>query len=124
MAIPAPVSDLIQQFSAWLNGSSVQFRVTPEALNSQAAEVQQQVARLRQDFASIESRMAAMRGFWQGEAADAHVESYHAVTAEADQLLAALDSYAVRLNAIAGNYTAAEQAIHRELDSLPADIIQ
>lgn len=115
------LADIIVQ---WLQGSNVQFLVTPEELSAKAGEVQQRVAALRQDFASIDSRMSAMRSFWQGEAADAHTENYAEITADVDQLLGALNSYAVRLNTIASNYADTEQKVRQELDSLPDDIIQ
>lgn len=120
MAILQPdFSSLFPQLSA----SSVFFRVTPEELNRKAGEVQALVGEMRARFASLGQKNAASRSFWQGDAAEGYREQYSALTADTEQLLAALEQYAEKLNTIAGNYIQAENAVRDAVDTLPADVI-
>lgn len=102
---------------------TVGLRVSPEALITQAGEVQKKVNDMRKRFQQLEEKISATSSYWKGDAANVHRKLYAEQQDEVDKILKRLAEHPDNLLKISGNYTAAETTNTETAATLDVDII-
>lgn len=101
----------------------IRIKASPQVLNAGAAEVQKTTADIRSSFANIEAAVNRSRGYWQGDAAEAHRQAWQEMKEETEKILTKLHEHASDLQNIARTYQEAEEGAGVQTDSLPSDVI-
>ena len=73
--------------------------------------------------AHIEAAVNLSRGYWQGDAAEAHRQAWQEMKEETEKILTKLHEHASDLQNIARTYQEAEEGAGVQTDSLPSDVI-
>ncbi|MBQ9438654.1 MAG: WXG100 family type VII secretion target [Lachnospiraceae bacterium] len=84
-------------------------KVTPEALDSKARNVEGAVSKMQMDFLKMQAAMQDTRGFWRGQGGDIHRRMYEDRIQEINEILAKLRAYTIDLRKMAGTYRATEE---------------
>lgn len=114
--------EMLQNIIAnWI--SSAQLKVTPEVLLSKSAEFSAKLNKMRQDFDSMDSRVADTCAYWMGDANDIFREKYQEYKPEIEEIIRRLEEHVRDLNAMAGVYSEAETEVKSIIEDLPADVI-
>ena len=95
-------------------------KVTPEEMQSAAAELTGYVNTMEQSFRDMKQTMTASAHYWVGQAGDAHRELYNEQVADAEEFLARCREHIRDLNTMAGVYIQAEQTATAKAEELPA----
>ncbi len=103
---------------------SVELRVSPEVLRTQAEEVRRLGNDMRQRFASLADTMARTKYYWLGDAGELHRKLYEQQKENVDQMLRRLMEHPDDLHAIAQNYDEGEMSNVAFTQQLDSDIIQ
>lgn len=111
-------------WNAGFDGGFLQsLTVTPERLQEKAVTVQKRIRQMKQDFTDLENCVNRTRGYWIGEAGDAHREFYTSKKEDIRAAFARLDEDVSDLQSMAAVYARTEQAAAALAEDLPSDAI-
>ena len=94
-------------------------KVTPEQMQSAAAELRGYVNTMEQSFRDMKQTMAASTHYWVGKSGDAHRALYNEQVADAEEFIARCREHIRDLYAMAGVYIEAEQTATAKAEELP-----
>lgn len=98
-------------------------KVTPEILQTKAAELNALIENNKRLFEAIEQKMNASFNYWQGEAADAYRNRYKNKKSDIEIMFRRLKEHVTDLNSIAATYTKVENINVQMAESLPQDVL-
>lgn len=103
----------------------VELLVTPDQLNTKAAEVEKKVAKMRERFDSMQRIvMDRSKSYWQGEAGDQHRKNYEEQLSNIESALNRLSEHPGDLRTIAQKYSDTELKIENlVMSELPGDVL-
>ncbi|MBQ8982070.1 MAG: WXG100 family type VII secretion target [Lachnospiraceae bacterium] len=105
-------------------GNDAKLKVTPEVMRQKATAVDQHITKIQNEFESIRLLIDRTKGYWIGEAGDAHRKKYKEYDPDIEQILKRLREHVRDLNQMAGVYADTEHEVREIAESLPADVIQ
>lgn len=94
-------------------------KVSPEQMQTAAAELSGYVTVMRECFQQIKSTMTQTEAYWVGEAGDAHRSQYQEQVAETEEIIARYTEHVTDLNVMAGVYSEAEARAQAQAEELP-----
>ncbi len=98
-------------------------KVTPEVLQTKAAELNALIENNKRLFEAIEQKINATSNYWQGDASDAYRNRYKSKKSDIETMFRRLKEHVTDLNAIAATYTKVENINVQMAESLPPDVI-
>lgn len=126
----ARASSIADDINGWregimggLNGSAVDFNVTPDILKKKSEEVKNKVNQMKRHFEELQSGIDKMEGYWIGEAGDKHRQLYYGLKNDIEEILNRLYEHQKDLLTIAQNYMDIELSIEEDIEMLPGDVI-
>lgn len=101
----------------------VMIRVDAELLLSEAGVVLDKAARIEGYFQEIKEAVERSKGYWQGEAAEAHRRAYRQYTDEIEGILGRYRENAASLDEIGRRYADTDKQAEEAVVDLPSDVI-
>lgn len=101
----------------------VTIKVRPADLRQKAAEVSDRIEKVTALFAEAERLVQSTRGYWIGEAGEAHRREYLEQRDNITEILRRLRVHPTDLLKISGNYIEGEDLIQGRVSLLQADAI-
>ena len=101
---------------------SIYLRVDTNVMKDQSNLVRNDINNIKRHWEKISSLINGTRGYWEGEASDAHIRIYRDIEDDVNKIIQRLEENPVKLQIEAGVYEAAETAATAEGSSLPTDI--
>lgn len=102
---------------------AVEFKVTPEVLKQQAAEVTARIHATTRLFEDLRQILRNTRGYWIGEAGNLYRQSYEDKQGDLDILFRRLEEHPKDLLRIAGIYEEGERDIMETIATLGGNAI-
>lgn len=102
---------------------TVEVKVRPDILISQAEEVRRLGNDMRIKFQNMDDTLRKTSGYWIGEAGEVHRKLYNDQKEDVDKMLRRLLEHPDDLLVISQNYSTAERSNVATSQSLPSDII-
>ena len=102
---------------------TVQLRVRPEVLISQAEKVREHLSRMTARFDELERIINRSSHFWLGEGGEVYREIYRENSVPVREMLRRLREYPDDLLKISGNYTRTEKKLSEAAAVLRSDVI-
>jgi len=99
------------------------FKVTPEELARQAANVESGVSAISARFAGAEQSVKNTLNYWNGEASDLFRTECEGYRDEIEEILARITEHVTDLRTMAGVYEEAEASVQEIIEALPSDVI-
>ncbi|MBR0373658.1 MAG: WXG100 family type VII secretion target [Mogibacterium sp.] len=99
----------------------INIKVTPEVLKAQSNQVMDDLRKIERSWQEIGRLIDGSRGYWQGEASDAHVSIYNELKGDGDRIVQRLKENPIKLQQMAGIYDATEQEAKGLSNQLPSD---
>lgn len=103
---------------------TVEVKVRPDVLITQAEEVRRLANDMKTKFAEMDATLRKTSGYWIGEAGDIHRKLYNDQKDDIDKMLRRLLEHPDDLLMISQNYSLAERSNVATSNSLPSDVIQ
>lgn len=94
--------------------------VAPEALETQAGQVESIARQLQTSFNQMKQYVAETEYYWKGDAANAHRERYNKNQTSIDEIIRRYEEHVKDLREMAGIYKEAEGRAANMADELPA----
>lgn len=101
----------------------IRIKVETAVLEARAEAVEEKIKDVRQRFDKIGETVANSRGYWEGDANDAHRREYQEYHEEIEEALSRFQENVTDLRRIAGIYREADSAAEQINRDLPADVI-
>lgn len=98
-------------------------KVAPEELVRMAGDIEKQIADVEKQFMAIETEISRTKGYWEGDASDAHKAQYDALKDDLNQAVKRMKEHPVNLLRMAELYTETEDSAEETAQSLPEDVI-
>ena len=98
-------------------------RVTPEVLIQKAESVSAHVSSVQKHLTAMREAVEHSRGYWNGEAGDAHRRTYEDRQPVLEEILKRFQEHSTDLKLMAQNYIQAEKAAVEIIQELPSDVI-
>ena len=102
---------------------NIRLRVTPEALRTKAAEVEDEVQNLEQAFQILQDTVARTNGYWIGMAGEAARTAFVEQQEAIQEILARFSEHPGKLLSMAGVYDEHGRAAAAQNQALETDII-
>ena len=100
----------------------INIRVTPTELKNQSDQVIADIRLIKKSWQEIGRLIQGSKGYWEGEASDAHIAAYNDMKDEAEKVLVRLGENPVKLQQMAGVYIAGEQDAAAVAKTLPDNV--
>ncbi len=103
--------------------ANIELKVTPAELKAKAGEITSEINRIEQDFQKIAQAVSTSRGYWEGDASQAHQNYYTSYQDEIASVIAKLKEHPEDLLKMAGIYEATENQAVQTSQMLSQDVI-
>lgn len=99
-------------------------RVDTNVLKDQSNLVRDDIREIERCWNNIGKLINGTRGYWEGEASDAHIKVYRDIEPDVVKVIQRLKQNPVKLQMDAGIYDGTEQAISAEVTALPNEVFK
>ena len=103
--------------------NSIKLKVSTEALQSRADNIEGYVSALREDINMLNAAIEATASYWIGDGGEKRRKAYEEKKKELEKCLLRAKEYPEDLLKMAGIYTETEQSIAETSQSLSSDVI-
>ncbi len=100
----------------------INIRVNTEVLKNQSDQVMSDLDRIEKSWQEIGRIIKGSKGYWEGDASEAHVRVYEEMKDDAEKVLKRLKENPVKLQQMAGIYVEAETQNKAVSGQLPNDV--
>lgn len=102
---------------------SITLKVTTEALKNKASEVEKDIKKLENHFASIQDIVSRSTGYWTGAAGDKARKEFDSKRDDTDQVIRRFKEHPRDLLVMAGVYEENERTVAEDNKALATDVI-
>ncbi|MDO5410936.1 MAG: WXG100 family type VII secretion target [Lachnospiraceae bacterium] len=103
--------------------AQIKLKVTSSELKGSAADIQNQIKALENDWKRIEQVVKASKGYWSGDASNAHQDLWQESKEDIEKALKRLREHPQDLLKMADIYEETESKAAALANALPGDII-
>lgn len=103
--------------------SSIMLKVTPNELKTKANQISGEIKDFESYWKRIENIISSSKGYWVGEASNAHQKQLKDVSPDMIEIIKRLKEHPTDLLSMAGIYQEAETQAEALAAALPADVI-
>ena len=104
--------------------STVNVRVNTDSMLNQSNLVKEDVEKIDTKWKSIADLIKGSKGYWEGEASDAHIKAFKEIEDDVEMVIKRLGENVITLQKDAGIYESANAAIEGEIGNLKVDIFK
>lgn len=103
--------------------ASITLKVTPETLKSKASDISSLIRQIETEFQRIEQAVNSSKGYWEGDASQAHQNYYASYKDEIAAIITRLKENPDKLLQMAGLYEEGESSAVQTSAPLSQDVI-
>lgn len=102
--------------------STVNVRVNTDSMLNQSNLVKEDVEKIDTKWKSIADLIKGSKGYWEGEASDAHIKAFKEIEDDVEMVIKRLGENVITLQKDAGIYVDVTKRIDSTIDKLKTDI--
>lgn len=102
--------------------STVNVRVNTDSMLNQSNLVKEDVEKIDTKWKSIADLIKGSKGYWEGEASDAHIKAFKEIEDDVEMVIKRLGENVITLQKDAGIYVDVTKSIDSTIDKLKTDI--
>ena len=102
--------------------STVNVRVNTDSMLNQSNLVKEDVEKIDTKWKSIADLIKGSKGYWEGEASDAHIKAFKEIEDDGEMVIKRLGENVITLQKDAGIYVDVTKRIDSTIDKLKTDI--